>query len=248
MNLEELSRVAELPVKGHPDRILALGWWFHVHNGNNTFTGAQLSAYYAKLHLDPPSAFGGYLTRLVETKPPKLLKSAGGYRLHVSARQQLDATLGARPATVVVRHLLASLSAQLSIGTERVFLEEAIKCFEVEAYRAAIVMTWNLAYDHLCAWVLAGHVAAFNVQMPKTAPKCRLAAIATRDGFAELKESEVVQICKSAGIVSDNIGKILKERLDRRNIAAHPSTVVFTQVQAEDFILDLVNNVVLKLM
>jgi hypothetical protein len=35
----------------------------------------------------------------------------------------------------------------------------------------------------------------------------------------------------------------LREKLKRRNAAAHPSLVVITQAQADDVVTDLVNNV-----
>jgi hypothetical protein len=41
---------------------------------------------------------------------------------------------------------------------------------------------------------------------------------------------------------------ILKEKLDRRNIAAHPANLKMLQSTAEEVIRDLVENVVLKLM
>jgi hypothetical protein len=41
--------------------------------------------------------------------------------------------------------------------------------------------------------------------------------------------------------------EVLREKLDRRNIAAHPSSVVVQQSQADEVIIDLVNNVVLRL-
>lgn len=64
---------------------------------------------------------------------------------------------------------------------------------------------------------------------------------------SELKESEVIEVCKSARIISGNLYKILREKLHRRNMAAHPSNVVISRLQAEDFINDLVSNVVIKL-
>jgi hypothetical protein len=57
----------------------------------------------------------------------------------------------------------------------------------------------------------------------------------------------VLQVAKSANIISGSVHKILKEKLDRRNIAAHPSNVTVSKLTAEDVILDLVQNVVLKL-
>ena len=67
------------------------------------------------------------------------------------------------------------------------------------------------------------------------------------DDFEELKEREVVEICNSASLVNSGVYKALLRNLDRRNTAGHPSDVVIVQANAEDTILDLINNVVLRL-
>jgi uncharacterized protein YajQ (UPF0234 family) len=70
----------------------------------------------------------------------------------------------------------------------------------------------------------------------------------TYDDFAdEFNESEIIEVCNSAQTVNGNIIKILKEKLVKRNIAAHPSSVVVVQSQADDVVTDLVNNVVVAL-
>jgi len=144
--------------------------------------------------------------------------------------------------------ILEELPRKLTIPVERIFLEEALVCFRSQSYRAAIVMTWNLAFNHLREFVLTRHLIAFNAQFPKVFPKKRLGTgVSTAEDFDELKESEVLVICRGANIISGNLFKILDEKLARRNIAAHPSTVVISQLQAEDFISDLVTNVVLRL-
>ena len=71
--------------------------------------------------------------------------------------------------------------------------------------------------------------------------------IAKYDDFEELKESEVIEVCNSASLVNGNIIRILKEKLGKRNTAAHPASVVVVQSQADDVVTDLVNNVVLAL-
>jgi hypothetical protein len=65
--------------------------------------------------------------------------------------------------------------------------------------------------------------------------------------FEEFKESETIEVCSTATMFSKNIVRILKEKLTRRNMVAHPSQVVITQPQADDALTDLVNNVVLAL-
>lgn len=120
----------------------------------------------------------------------------------------------------------------------------------IEAYRACIVMTWNLAYSHLLDWVLREptRLAAFNAAISRRYQKITTLRVTKYDQFLdELKESQVIEICNTADLFNSNIYKILKEKLDKRNIAAHPSTVVVVQSQADDMITDLVNNAVLAL-
>jgi hypothetical protein len=150
---------------------------------------------------------------------------------------------------VHVDKLLSDLPAKIRIPAEKGYLEEALICFRQKAFRAAVVMSWNLAFDHLCEFVLKdqSRIASFNIQLPKSFPKADMKFVSNRDHFTELQESQVLQVCKSANIISDSVHKILKEKLTRRNIAAHPSETVTSQPTAEEFINDLVENVVLKL-
>ena len=146
-------------------------------------------------------------------------------------------------------NFLTELPAKIQISAERCYLEEALICFRNKAFRAAVVMCWNLAFDHLCEFVLKdpSRLAAFNTQLPKSFPKADIKSVSNRDHFTALKEFQVLQICDSANIISKSLHKILKEKLERRNIAAHPSGTVTSQPTAEEFIRDLVENVVLKL-
>jgi hypothetical protein len=111
-------------------------------------------------------------------------------------------------------------------------------------------MAWNLAYDHLCQWILKdpGRLARFNAQTPMTFARRGLPVVITRDDFLEFKESEVLQIAKSAPqIINANQHKILKEKLDRRNIAAHPSGIQIMPQTAEEYIRELIEVIVLQL-
>jgi hypothetical protein len=165
-------------------------------------------------------------------------------------KEQLDVKYANRPATIIVDAMLQSLPGKISGEAERLFLTEAITCLRSRAFRATIVMTWNLSYDHLLNWICANHLGAFNAAIPKrfSSPKKARITINKKEDFSdELKESEVIELCGTAGILSDNTRKILSEKLTRRNLAAHPSLVEITQYQAEDVISDLVNNIILKL-
>jgi hypothetical protein len=110
---------------------------------------------------------------------------------------------------------------------ERAFLDEAINCYEVKAYRVVIVMTWNLAYGHLIHWIFKdpARVAALNLALTKRYQKNPPKVTLSQD-LENIKEFDVVETCGSATLISSNVVRILKEKLIKRNLAAHPSTVV----------------------
>ena len=62
-----------------------------------------------------------------------------------------------------------------------------------------------------------------------------------------MKEFEAIETAYHARLINKNVSEILKEKLKKRNAAAHPSGLIVTQAQADDVITDLVNNIVLKL-
>lgn len=131
---------------------------------------------------------------------------------------------------------------------EREFLHETLRCYRVSAFRAAIVMAWNLTYDHVVRWVFMepSRVQQFNAGIASRSPKKNLVVVKNEDADI-LKESEFIEAARTASLLEENTTKILREKLARRNMAGHPSRVIFTQHQADDVITDLVANVILKL-
>jgi hypothetical protein len=182
-------------------------------------------------------------------KPPDLVMERAGIKLTRTVRIHLDSKYGTHHSVVRVSKLLAELPDKVPGVAEKAFLQEAMKCYRVEAYRACIVMTWNLAFDHLRGWVLkdAGRLADFNTTIPKKFPKRGNYTVSTVEHFDEFTESEFIEICYTAGVITKNLTEILREKLKRRNAAAHPSLVKVDQPQADDVVTDLVNNVVLAL-
>jgi hypothetical protein len=102
--------------------------------------------------------------RLIDGRPKIVLPSGSGFKLEVKIREGFDKKYGQHETTIAVSQLLKDLTGKISDEAERLFLSESIKCYNVKAFRAAIVMAWNLAYDHLLHWVLADpqRLADFN--------------------------------------------------------------------------------------
>jgi hypothetical protein len=231
------------------EKIRLFAWFLHTHHAMATFKTTDIRACYEKLHLPVPN-ISMYLTRMTEASPAKALRRDNNYNLTRAARTDLDAKYGVHQSIIQVSKILSDLPGKIPNVDQRTFLTEALKCYKVEAYRACIIMTWNLADAHLLDWILSdqARLASFNAAISKRYQKMTTLKITKYDEFLdELKESQVIEICNSTSLFNSNIFKILKDKLDRRNIAAHPSSVVVVQSQADDVVTDLVNNVVLAL-
>lgn len=61
-----------------------------------------------------------------------------------------------------------------------------------------------------------------------------------------MKESKFIDLCRVAKIISNDVRKILDQKLGTRNSSAHPSGVTINKSKVIDFVEDLVDNVVLK--
>ena len=227
------------------DKILTIAWFSEARGNKQSFDTAYIRSCFRDVSSDPPN-ISMYLQRLAVKK--QLLVQGKAYRLSGDTRRKLDAKYGSDVTTIVVTAALADLPAKIPTVSEKIFLTEALNCYKVKAYRAAIIMSWNLAYDHLMQWILtdADRLRDFNDAIFKKMGK-NDKLVSNPEGFDEFKEFDVIEFVRVARLVDKSTCQILKEKLSRRNTAAHPSRVVMTQYQADDMISDLVNNVILAL-
>lgn len=249
MDAQEFVRqVPSFTAKNHPEKIRAFGWFLHSQ-GLERFGATDIRRCYSDTHQSPPANISSFLNHLVAKRPPELLRDGEGYRLAQDVRDRLDVVFGKTEVVLAVEKILTDLPGKIADEAERLFLDEALTCYRHRAFRAAIVMVWNLAYDHVARWVLTDpkRLAEFNAGIGKRNPKKAHVSIRSRDDFSELKEDEAIDILGGVSGVAADMKKVLKEKLGRRNTYAHPSTLTVLRPQVDDMITDLVNNVVLKL-
>lgn len=227
------------------EQITRLAWYLHTERGLGEFSTSDITNLYRELHLQVPQV-SVYLPRLAKRTPPVLLVRRGDYILEGRERGRLDDILKDHPTVVIVSKLLSDLVGKIEDESENAFLSEAMKCYKVGAFRAAIVMIWNLGFYHLRDWVWAdrSRIDQFNDGIKKKYPKKDLQISCVLD-FEELKEFEFIEICHSSKLLSKNIVELLKDKLRRRNSAAHPSAMVFSQPQADDVISEIINNIII---
>lgn len=229
------------------EQISRLSWFLHKERGFQSFSPSDIANLYRELHLQVPQV-SVYLPRMAQRSPPLLLVKRGLYSLEGRERGRLDDILNDHPTVVIVSKLLFELVERIEDEAQRVFLAETIKCYRVGAFRAAIVMAWNLGFYHLRDWIWAdrARIDNFNASIMKKFPKkaCQINAVID---FDELKEFEFLEICQHGKLLSKGVVEVLKDKLKKRNSAAHPSTIVFGQPQADDMISDIVSNLILPL-
>lgn len=228
------------------EQLLIIAWYIEVRQNKPLFNSSDIRRCFLELNIDPPNV-GLYLSRLLAKKPPQIRQEKGNFRLAGESRRLLDNRYNKSSTAVAVDKTLSDLPNQLTNIAQSEFLTEALSCYRVRAFRSAIVMTWNLAYDHIMCWLLSDptRLSALNSGIQTRFPK-KNTIIQSKEHFEALKESELIEAGRIAKILDKNTAQILTEKLNRRNMAAHPSNVRITQHQADDMITDLVLNIILK--
>jgi hypothetical protein len=211
------------------------------------FTTADITACYSVLSFKPSNTS----QYLIGMENKELLKDKNGYHGEGKFLAKYNANYGTHTITLNIRQKVKDLITAVPDVAEKDFMKEAEICLLHDAGRATIIMVWNVAFYHLCQFILKHHLAKFNAGLQthynKLWQQAKVQTMATYDDFSTLKESVVIDICKRENTINQNVAKILEKRLGDRNSAAHPSTIHVGQLQAEAFIEDIVDNVVLAL-
>jgi hypothetical protein len=235
----------------HGEKLKFFAWYIHSQKGHDRFDPTSLRGCYDEVGIEKPSNVNPYIATLEKKKPKEVLRDGRGLYLPKHIKDDFEMRYGQRESTLQVTRLLIDLPQQVPDLAQRTFLDEALICFRYGAFRAAVVMGWNLAFHHLCDFVLRKKLTEFNQRWLQNYPghhKNAQKHIVKIEDFADdLKESEVITICASARIITGDLQKVLNIGLQRRNVAAHPSNATITSLQAEAHIEDLVINFVLKL-
>ncbi|HEV2188114.1 MAG TPA: hypothetical protein VGR70_12960 [Stellaceae bacterium] len=134
--------------------------------------------------------------------------------------------LGVTKISPAAVHVATDLRAQLpDIASDdtRQFVEEAVKCYEAELYRSAIVMSWDAAVAVLHSRVHTKHLAAFNIEAKRADSYWKPAR--TTDDLGRMNESEFLERIAAISIIGKNVKKELKDCLDRRNGCSHRNSL-----------------------
>lgn len=200
---------------------------------------------FSQLSMKEYSRLPQYLSENALNPKGKYIRTKEGYRLERRTFDEIDMAVKNEPVKIQVSSQLEELIPKINDSSEKSFLIEAINCYRVESNRATIILIWILAVDHLQNYIFGNKLNDFNDALSKN-PDKKISKIVSYDNFGDLSESKFIEVARSAGIISNDTRKILDEKLGTRNSAAHPSAITFSTHKTTEFILDIVNNIILK--
>lgn len=247
-----INSIPEYAKWNHAEKIKFFAWYLHVCEKKERVNGIDISACFDALHDEQPSSIAPFLSSMEKKTPKEAIKDGSGYCLAKQVRDALDAKYGTHDITLTIRQKVSDLINKVPDIAEKDFMKEAEICLRHDAGRATIIMVWNVAFYHLCQFIMKCHLALFNAGFQKYHPNlwkdAKVKTMVTYDDFLTLKESTVIDICRRDLIILNQTQvKILEKRLGERNTAAHPNSAKVGQLQAEAFIEDVVDNVILAL-
>jgi len=253
--LEFLRGIPNFQEFSRKSKILLLAYYLRQYKGMVEFTAEDMKAA-CRGQLKPPSDLRVQMRLLAKGKNSVLVKAIAKdiFSLNMPGLDEVESYLsGTGPGRAVVDAMitdalayLKKTVAKLGDDNQRKFMAEAVSCLAVDAPRAIIVMAWAGALDHLYDFILKHKLAEFNAALARRTDRYSKITITGKDDFADFKECVFIEVARSAGVITNDVRKVLDEKLGIRNTCAHPSTVEVHRSKVVNVIEDLVDNVILK--
>lgn len=134
------------------------------------------------------------------------------------------------------RHALRAHLARVMDDQRRAFVEEAIKSFDVKAFRSAVVLSWVGAAHIIQDHIVSKHCAAFNAaglaraaKAVSSGNKYSFTPVKSVKDFGVIGEADMLQLCQDAGVLHKAEKSVLQDRLDLRNQCGHPNPLVIAE-------------------
>ncbi len=152
----------------------------------------------------------------------------------------------ATQAPAAALHSLHEASQQAPMAY-REYLEEAIKCYEVGAYRGAVILVWSATISHLYSAVEA-HANGISLLQSENerrfGPSKTYRELKKVNDLMYLQDSNFFLLCEDVGLFNRNARNLLTERLNLRNRCGHPTGYTIGREEAVVFIESLILNII----
>jgi len=185
------------------EQVKYLAYFFIKLTKDTVFTARNIKDYFDLADLPHPANVADLCNKLAQKQV--FLISGKGYKFHRDAYQELENEFSQDKPKAKASKKLRDLLPKVALVDNRNFLNEAVLCYEIGAYRSAIVMTWLLVIDNLYEYILTHKLPEFNNALAPQNLKLKLVAV--KEDFNEIKESKFIEVARSAKIISNDVGR-----------------------------------------
>lgn len=245
-----LGRIPDLNGQRASALIDFFAYYLTVERGEPVVVSSSIKECFDNANMERYSNIPDHLgkqSRKTRTRRANYVKRKGGYRLARHREDEIRAALGKDSSAPDASPLLRARLPSVTDAQEQAFLEEVLRCYEANAPRATIVMVWILAMHHLQQHILSHRLADFNAALAANKDKrVKVKKVTTIDDFSDIPEGAFILLARKARVISNDVRKILDQKLGTRNTSAHPSAVTISDIKVVDFVTDLVENVIQK--
>lgn len=229
-----------------PKQVDYLAYYLHTEEDMNTIEVRDIRECIDLLSLRKYGRLAAYISENASnSKNGKYIKKGKGYHLERGVLTEIQREVENEPIKVAVDEKLLEILRQVGETDERAYLTEAVNCYRVGACRAAILLTWIVCVERIRTYVFGQSLDEFNQALKKN-PYKKYDKVVKYEDFSDLPDWKFVEICRSASILTNDQRKLLDEKLGIRNSAAHPSSITFSEHKTTTFIIDIIQNVLLK--
>lgn len=120
------------------------------------------------------------------------------------------------------------------------YLQEALKCLQVNALRATVVFVWSAVTKEIRERVFASGANVVDAAIAKHDKSPRRKTISKDDDLTFVKEKLLIQVATDLGVFDSNEKGILEGCLDLRNKCGHPGKYNPGPKKVSSFIEDVI--------
>ncbi|MFH1840162.1 MAG: hypothetical protein ABH849_03360 [Nanoarchaeota archaeon] len=241
---EFLDKIEDFESLPFIEQIKYMAYIYVKTTKDSIFTPKNIIEFFEIAHLHQPTNMSDLFRKLSDKKKKVFVSFKGGYMLSRKTFKEIDSEFGVGIKKRKTSKTFKDLLNKIKDKNESNFLKEAMDCYDINSFRASIIMTWLLVINHLYSYIMNNKLNEFNKALNKQ--KLRIKKIKKIDDFTEIKEDKFIELARAARIITNDVRKILDEKLGIRNTCAHPNSIIVSETKATLFIEDLIENVLLK--
>ena len=209
----------------HARQVLAIGYYLEVYEGKQSFEVGDIRRGYVSAKLSPSSNISVEI-RLNIQRDHMFSPQRGTYALTQDGLDTIRAELPADEAAKIEESISEKLRTDvLTIVDvdEREYIDEALICLGVGAYRGAILMGWVATMNNVYRKMEQVGFQKFHDACEQFMKKAR--PVRRRTDLEYYRDSDVLMAAERIGFFDRNVRAALEKQLDVRNRCGHPGQV-----------------------